>query len=227
MTQRRVAVGALCFALLLSTSQASHPAPLAHAAALQQATASQLEALSGEYTDPNEPDTPISFYTQNGKLILESERMVPTTLSENSPTEFGIPDTKMTLKFTLDSAGRGATVFSAKEPDVVFKRTGDPVHHSFHDYQRTEAMIPMRDGIKLHTVILKPLRHHNPTSAPNPAHPLWLRPDQPRIIFRRASRTRARRLHLRLRRHPRTLQERRRIRNEPPRGRPPESQSHR
>ena len=31
-----------------------------------------------------------------------------------------------------------------------------PVHHFFHDYQRTEAMIPMRDGIKLHTVILKP-----------------------------------------------------------------------
>ena len=31
-----------------------------------------------------------------------------------------------------------------------------PVHHLFHDYQRTEAMIPMRDGVKLHAVILKP-----------------------------------------------------------------------
>ena len=62
----------------------------------------------------------------------------------------------MTLKFTLDSAGRGTTVSSANEPNVIFKRTGDPVHHTFHDYQRTESMIPMRDGIKLHTVVLKP-----------------------------------------------------------------------
>jgi putative CocE/NonD family hydrolase len=30
------------------------------------------------------------------------------------------------------------------------------VHHVFHDYQRTEVMIPVRDGIKLHAVILKP-----------------------------------------------------------------------
>ena len=40
--------------------------------------------------------------------------------------------------------------------DTVYERTGDPVHHVFHDYQRTEVMIPMRDGVKLHTVILKP-----------------------------------------------------------------------
>jgi predicted acyl esterase len=37
-----------------------------------------------------------------------------------------------------------------------YKRTGEPVHHVFHDYQRAEVMIPMRDGVKLHVVILKP-----------------------------------------------------------------------
>ena len=62
----------------------------------------------------------------------------------------------MTLKFTLDAAGRGATVVSTNDPDVIYKRTGEPVHHVFHDYQRSEAMIPMRDGVKLHAVILKP-----------------------------------------------------------------------
>ena len=44
----------------------------------------------------------------------------------------------------------------AIEPGVVYRRTGEPVQHVFHDYQRTEAMIPMRDGVKLHAVILKP-----------------------------------------------------------------------
>ena len=42
------------------------------------------------------------------------------------------------------------------EPDAVYHRTGAAVHHAFHDYQRSEVMIPMRDGVKLHAVILKP-----------------------------------------------------------------------
>jgi putative CocE/NonD family hydrolase len=159
LTRRRVAVPFLCFALLFSTNKTLRLAPLAQAARFDQAPASasaQLESLSGEYTDPAEPDSPISFYVQDGKLVIESERMVPTPLTENSPTEFAVSQTKMTLKFSLDAAGHGATVAATGEPQVVYKRTGDAVRHTFHDYQRTEAMIPMRDGIKLHTVILKP-----------------------------------------------------------------------
>jgi putative CocE/NonD family hydrolase len=159
LTRRRVAVPVLCLALLFSTNKTFLLTPLAQAVPINQAAApasAQLEALSGEYTDPNEPDTRISFYVQNGKLVVESERMVPTPLTDNSPTEFAVPQTKMTLKFTLDGAGHGATVAAANDPDVVYKRTGDAVHHTFHDYQRSEVMIPMRDGIKLHTVILKP-----------------------------------------------------------------------
>ena len=44
-----------------------------------------------------------------------------------------------------------------EDAEAIFRRTGEPVHHLFHDYQRSEAMIPMRDGVKLHTVILKPV----------------------------------------------------------------------
>ncbi len=159
MTQSRVAYAALCLAFLLSTNQALPLEPLAQEAVPQQAAApaaAQLNALSGEYTNPSDPDTPVSFYVQNGKLILESERQVPTPLTENSPTEFGIPETKMTLKFTLDAAGHGATVAPSNDSEAVYKRTGEAVHHIFHDYQRSESMIPMRDGIKLHVVILKP-----------------------------------------------------------------------
>jgi hypothetical protein len=115
-----------------------------------------LEALSGEYTDPIEPDTPLSFYVQDGKLFYESERRVPTELKAVSATEFAIPESKATLRFTLDAAGHGATVSPSVAADSVYRLTGPAVHHAFHDYQRTEAMIPMRDGIKLHAVILKP-----------------------------------------------------------------------
>jgi hypothetical protein len=116
----------------------------------------QLDALSGEYTDPGEPDSPISFYVKDGKLLTETERTIPTELKPISATEFSIPDAKVTIKFTLDATGHGASVVISFAPDAVYKRTGEPVHHFFQDYQRTEAMVPMRDGVKLHIVYLKP-----------------------------------------------------------------------
>jgi hypothetical protein len=122
----------------------------------QAAPAVSLDSLAGEYTDPAEPDTPLSFYVQNGKLTVESERNVPTELRQTSPTQFAVPDTKIVVHFMMDNSGRPESVTMSDEPQAVYRRTGEPVHHVFHDYQRSEVMIPMRDGIKLHAVILKP-----------------------------------------------------------------------
>jgi uncharacterized protein len=138
LTRRRVAALVLCFAVLFSTSKTLRLAPLAEAAASRGQSvvdaSAQLAALSGEYTNAAEPDTPISFYVENGKLVVESERMIPTALNQNSPTEFGVPQTKMVLKFTLDATGHGATVASTNDSGAIYTRTGDPVHHVFHDY---------------------------------------------------------------------------------------------
>ncbi len=160
MIQRRVAFAALCLALLSSINGHLGLAPSAFATPQAQASApsaAKLDALSGEYTDAAEPDTPMSFYVHDGKLVVESERLVPTELTPVSDIEFSQPNSKATLKFTLDTAGRGASVVDSQESDATLRRTGEPVHHLFHAYQRSEAMIPMRDGVKLHTVILKPV----------------------------------------------------------------------
>ena len=128
------------------------------AAAAQPADAdvTKLEALAGEYTNTADPDTPLSFYAQDGKLVVESDRRVPTDLKSLSATEFTSSDSKSTIKFTLDASGSGVSLTVSTEPDAIYRRTGEPVHHAFHDYQRAEAMIPARDGVKLHVVILKP-----------------------------------------------------------------------
>ena len=154
MIRHRFAVAFLIFALL-SCAPAAY-AKTAAAAQAAGAAAPQLEGLAGEYTDAADPDTPLSFSLASGKLTEESERRVPTELKPISATEFGIPDSKVTIKFTVDAAGHGATVVFSAQPDVVYHRTGEAVHHIFHDYQRTEVMIPMRDGVKLHVVYLKP-----------------------------------------------------------------------
>jgi putative CocE/NonD family hydrolase len=149
LNRLHLAAAVLCLALLPPVGIAATVSSVAPSLA-------QLAALSGEYTNAAEPDTPLSFYVQDGKLIYEHERRVPTELKALSATEFGIPNVKFTLRFTVDASGRGASVSYSDEPETVFLRTGEPVHHLFHDYQRTEAMIPMRDGVKLHAVILKP-----------------------------------------------------------------------
>ncbi|HUX43905.1 MAG TPA: CocE/NonD family hydrolase [Terracidiphilus sp.] len=152
MIHRRVALSVLCVSLLPS-------APIFAVTAAQpqqQAAAVPLQALAGEYTDPADPDTPLSFYPSDGKLIVESDRRVPTELTPVSATQFALPGEKVNFDFTLDASGRASGVAFSDESDVVYRRTGEPVHHVFHDYQRTEEMIPMRDGVKLHAVLLKP-----------------------------------------------------------------------
>lgn len=115
-----------------------------------------LESLAGEYAYAPDPDTPDSFYAQDGKLYFESERHVPTELKRLSSLEFASPESKATIRFTLDHAGRGSSFVFSSDPNSVYNRTGEPVQHVFHDYQRTDVMIPMRDGVKLHAIILKP-----------------------------------------------------------------------
>jgi putative CocE/NonD family hydrolase len=153
---RRVVLAVLCVAFLpfLPTLVRCQPAAPAQ---ISVPAVTQLEALAGEYTDSAEPDTPLSIYVRDGKLYCESERRVPTELKPASAVEFSLADSKTTFHFTVDTAGRGETLAVSSDPEgTVYRRTGPPVHHVFHDYQRSEVMIPMRDGVKLHAVILKP-----------------------------------------------------------------------
>ncbi|HUX27238.1 MAG TPA: CocE/NonD family hydrolase [Terracidiphilus sp.] len=150
----RGAFAVFCLAQVL----ALHGFAQAFSADAQAAGASthQLEALAGEYTDTAEPDVPLSFYVQDGKLWVESERNIPEEFTTLSALEFGFPHSQKTFRFSIDVFGRGISVVQSTDPDDVYSRTGPAVRHVFHDYQRTEAMIPMRDGVKLHVVILKP-----------------------------------------------------------------------
>ncbi len=162
MLSRRAFFAVLYLTLFLFAPILVSPAQNSAQAAAQAQSAEtaigQLEALTGEYTNQVEPDTLLSFYVLNGKLYIESERLVPIELKPVSAGKFAFPDSKETLRFTLDAEGRGDTVaFSSDNESSVYHRTRTlPRHYLFHAYMRSEAMIPMRDGVKLYAVILKP-----------------------------------------------------------------------
>ena len=103
-------------------------APRSHRAAATPDTARSssppLDAFAGEFTDPAEPDTPLSFYVQDGKLYIESDRRVPTELTLISPLVFAVNGDHFDLRFTLDAAGRPVSVVWTDEPNVHYHRTG-------------------------------------------------------------------------------------------------------
>lgn len=146
MIPRRLLSFAVFFLLLptFAASAAQFPASL------------PLDVFTGEYTVPDEPGRSVSVYVRDGRLILESDRWVPSELKRTSPTTFTVDSDDCKITFSVDASGRATSVFTSFDPETLYKRSGPPVHRVFHDYVRTEAMIPMRDGVKLHAVILKP-----------------------------------------------------------------------
>jgi len=150
----RLALAILCSVLFLSVFQERQAGAKPEQNAVS--AAAQLEMLAGEYTNPADPDTPLSFYVQQGKLVGETERNTPVECEPAGPLEFGTPGSKNTFRFAVDAAGHGISLTRSGELGVAYRRTGDAVHHLFHDYRVADVMISMRDGVKLHAVVLRP-----------------------------------------------------------------------
>ncbi len=115
-----------------------------------------LDAFVGEYTHTGEPGNAFSFFVRNGKLTMESARCLPTGLKRIAATVFLDGDDDNRIVFTMGESDKAASVLFFFEPNATFRRTGPPVLRRFHNYVRTVAAIPMRDGVKLHAVILRP-----------------------------------------------------------------------
>lgn len=145
-SRQAVLVFSVLASLLISRAPAQQPAP----------ASLPLEAYSGEYRVAADPAVAVSFYVQDGKLISEGERQVPTELEPVSSGLFAIAGSKTTVRFRHDASGHPVSAVYSNNADQLYQRDGEPVHHVFHDYQRSEAMVPMRDGVKLHIVVLKP-----------------------------------------------------------------------
>ena len=147
--------------------------PVAPACHAQLPSTAQLQNCAGEYTDLTDPDTPFDVYVNGGKLTIESERLVPTVLNPQSVTEFKPEGSKNTITFKLDDQGRATELIDSSMQEAVFKRTGEPVRHVFHAYVASDVMIPMRDGVKLHAIVLKPSDISTPLPIHHGSHSLW------------------------------------------------------
>lgn len=140
--------------LMCSISLLTFLAP--HSVNAQSPQPTQFGAISGEYIESSEPDTPLSFYARDGKLYVESERQMPVALTEVSANDFSLPEDHIHFCFDTDASKITVSVIKADAPNVELTRSGPPVHHTFPHYVRSVEDIPARDGVKLHVVILSP-----------------------------------------------------------------------
>ena len=135
------------------------------AAPATAAAPGNLTSYAGQYRGSVEPDVVEAVLVEGGKLFLEQERSPRIELMAEASDHFLANGLGLRVVFHRDESGR-VTGFSERMgagemsgPGTArFTRISDqavsPNH--FREYSRREVMIPMRDGVKLHAVILRP-----------------------------------------------------------------------
>ena len=119
---------------------------------------SDLNRFLGQFRDDREPDLVLSFLTDGGTVYVQSDHIPKTALRPLSKAELVTDGAPLHFTFGRDDGARysslrwsnGALTGSATRIGSV------PASIHFRPYTRQETMIPMRDGVKLHTVILRP-----------------------------------------------------------------------
>ena len=119
--------------------------------------------MLGQYREQDEPDIVLSVFRDGDRLYMESARTARIDLTAESNTSFS-PDSTSHYAFQTDASGAvNAMKFSAPGQEILFTRiSSQPAQNHFRPYSREELMIPMRDGVKLHAVILRPTDTKDP-----------------------------------------------------------------
>lgn len=163
---------------MLSLAQPTQSPSAHHAAGVNSAAGADIAQYIGQYRSTSNPDQVNAVYLDGGVLYEESERQARQRLApETVPGamdsfRIGSPQAHVDflrdasgaisgLKFVLDSDG------STLAEERRFSAAGTRLNH-FRQYTRQEAMLPMRDGVRLHAVILRPadLRDAPPAGLP-------------------------------------------------------------
>jgi uncharacterized protein len=119
----------------------------------------KLDEYVGQYRETTEPDVVDSVNREGDKLYIEAERSERVELQADAPDHFFGHEIRVV--FARDAAGKVSGLTIAGQggwelTEVRFSEVGVRLNY-FRDYSRSEVMMPMRDGAKLHAVILRPV----------------------------------------------------------------------
>lgn len=126
------------------------------------ASHNSLDRFVGQYRYVDEPDIVLSVFHTGDHLTIETARTPSTALKANGATDseatFAAPNDGPQFIFTINAAGDVTEVRREERGGEAYatKISETPEPNQFRHYSRQEVMIPMRDGVKLHAIILRP-----------------------------------------------------------------------
>lgn len=123
-----------------------------------QIPADKVADFVGQYVYDEDPDLPRSVSVAGSRLFIESLRTPKFELLARAEDTFSVQNFPVTLKFLRSSEGKviGFNRIVADGTEHASKVSDHPLQFNGPEYTQQEVMIPMRDGIKLHAVILLP-----------------------------------------------------------------------
>jgi putative CocE/NonD family hydrolase len=123
-------------------------------------TEAELDGVTGLYGNAAEPESEISISREGRQVFAEGIRNPRVEVFAVSRDRFVMDAAMVEFDFTRDASGK-ATAISTKlsgNAGPVMQRLDEKpkkLNH-FRDYTKQDVMIPARDGVKLHVVILRP-----------------------------------------------------------------------
>jgi putative CocE/NonD family hydrolase len=147
-----------CSTIVLAQEAATPPPPKF------QIAPDKLPAYIGQYTYDDDPDPVRSISLDGSHLFTESVRSRRVELLPQAEDTFAIPGAPVTFKFLRSADGKitGFNRIFAGETTHATKISDQPLQFNKLPYTSQEVMIPMRDGVKLHAVILRPKDYSAP-----------------------------------------------------------------
>lgn len=147
--------------LLLVCNQSTFAQAVAQATPVEvKIDAAKFDAFVGQYEDAgNLGGTVFSFFREGDKYFLRVTNQDKLEVAASSETTLFVKESPgLTAEFVKDSDGRisGMTWRQSGQTFNTRRIADVPAVDARVKFKRTEAMIPMRDGVKLFTVIMTP-----------------------------------------------------------------------
>jgi putative CocE/NonD family hydrolase len=117
-----------------------------------------FDSYVGQYQDAEDPDLIFSFLREGDRFygqVIDRRRF---EIFPSSETRFFLKDSNAQAEFIRDAGGKVTSmIWHQAGRDFQTRKISDqPAPDTRVPFVRTEAMIPMRDGVRLYTVILAP-----------------------------------------------------------------------
>jgi len=129
-----------------------------------QISPEKLAAFVGQYQYDDDPDLIRSITVDGSHLFSESLRTARYELVPQTEDTFSPLNVPVTFKFLRSTEGTvvGFNRIAADGTTHARKVSGQPLHFIKPVYTRQDVMIPVRDGVKLHAIILRPKDYTSP-----------------------------------------------------------------